>query len=65
MLELFYMLTRNDQPYLSNFNFGMESVSNNVQFINNVIPGFTSEFLLLDSESFLLLDGTQFLLLGN
>jgi hypothetical protein len=65
-LGLFYMLTRNDQPYLDSFNFGVDSVFNNVQVTkSDVVPILPNEFLLLDTEFFFLLDGTQFLLLGT
>ncbi len=60
------MLSRNDQPYKSTFNFGTDSVFNNVQVIKaDVVPILPNQFLLLDTEFFLLLDGTNMLLLGN
>lgn len=60
------MLPRNDQPYKSGFNFGIDSVCNNIQVIRaDTIPILPNEFLLLDAEPLLLLDGTNFLLLGT
>jgi hypothetical protein len=62
------MLLRNDQPNIDNFNFGVDNVLNNLQFIKaNSIPILPNAFLLLDSplDFFLLLDGTQLLLLGT
>jgi hypothetical protein len=60
------MLTRNDQPYLDNFNFGVDSVFNNISVeAADVIPILPNQFLLLDTEFFLLLDGTNLLLLGT
>lgn len=60
------MLSRNDQPYLYNFNFGVDSTFNNVPTVKaNVIPILPNQFLLLDSEFFMLLDGENFLLLGT
>jgi len=62
------MLSRNDQPYLDGFNFGMDSVFNNVQVTKaDVTPILPNAFLLLDSpmDFLLLLDGSNFLLLGT
>lgn len=60
------MLSRNDQPYLAEFNFGVDSVFNNVQMINaQTTPVLPNQFLLLDSTFFLLLDGSDLLLLGT
>lgn len=60
------MLPRNDQPYMVDFNFGVDSVMNNVQVMKaDVIPIIPNQFLLLDSEFFMLLDGSNFLLLGT
>jgi hypothetical protein len=60
------MLPRNDNPYLSNFKFGIDSVFNNVEVKkSNSAPVITNAFLLLDNSHFLLLDGTNFLLLGT
>ena len=60
------MLHRNDQPYESDFNFGVDSVFNNVAVIKaDVIPILPNAFLLLDSEFFNLLDGTNMILLGT
>jgi hypothetical protein len=60
------MLTRNDQPYMTDFNFGVDSVMNNVQVIKSeTIPILPNQFLLLDTEFFLLLDGENFELLGS
>jgi hypothetical protein len=68
MLESFSMTLRDDQPYLETFNFGMDSVFNNIQNIKaNTIPILPNIFLLLPSplDIFLLLDGTDLLLLGT
>lgn len=60
------MLSRNDQPYLDAFNFGVDSVFNNVQVVQaEVVPILPNQFLLLDTEFFFLLDGSSFLLLGT
>jgi hypothetical protein len=60
------MRSHNDQPFTDNFNFGVDSVFNNIQVVRaDVIPILPNEFLLLDGEPFLLLDGTNFLLLGT
>lgn len=60
------MLVRNDQPYGALFNFGPDSVFNNVQVMKaSVVPILNNQFLLLDTEFFLLLDGENFLLLGS
>ena len=62
------MQTRNDQPDITNFNFGVDSTFNNVQVIKaDIIPILPNAFLLLDSplDFLLLLDGTQMLLLGT
>lgn len=60
------MQARNDQPYLDNFNFGVDSVFNNVEVKKaDTIPVVNNAFLLLDTSFFLLLDGTNFLLLGT
>ena len=62
------MLARNDQPYMADFNLGVDSVFNNVQVIKaNTIPILPNQFLLLDSplDFFLILDGTDLLLLGT
>lgn len=60
------MQARNDQPYISDFNFGVDSVFNNVEVKKaDVIPVIPNAFLLLDTTYFLLLDGTNFLLLGT
>lgn len=59
------MLSRNDQPYLDNFNFGMNSVFNSIQVVKaNTIPILPNQFLLLNTEFLMLLDGSNFLLLG-
>ena len=60
------MQARNDNPNISNFNFGVDSVFNNVEVRKaDVIPVINNAFLLLDTTYFLLLDGTNFLLLGT
>lgn len=62
------MQTRNDQPDINNFNFGVDSVFNNIQVMKaDVVPILPNSFLLLDSplDFLLLLDGSQFLLLGT
>lgn len=62
------MLTRNDQPFGYEFNFGIDSVFNNIQTMKaNSIPILPNAFLLLDSplDFFLLLEGSQLLLLGT
>jgi hypothetical protein len=61
------MLTRNDQPYTDNFNFGTDSVFNCIALKKANSNILTNAFLLLDSplDYFLLLDGTVFLLLGS
>lgn len=60
------MLSRNDQPNIDGFNFGVDSVFNNINVIKaNSIPILPNEFLLLDNTPFRLLDGTDFLLLGT
>ncbi len=60
------MLTRNDQPYMANFNFGVDSVLNNVPTVMaEIVPILPNQFLLLDGEFFMLLDGSNFLLLGT
>jgi hypothetical protein len=60
------MLSRNDQPYMANFNFATDSVINNVATVdndnNNVLA---NKFLFLDTEEFLLLSGANLLLLGT
>lgn len=58
-------MQRNDQPYKDHFNFGTDSVFNNMFVIPaETIPILPNQFLLLDTEFFLLLDGSNFLLLG-
>lgn len=60
------MQARNDNPYISDFNFGVDSVFNNVEVKKaNTIPVIPNAFLLLDGTYFLLLDGSNFLLLGT
>ena len=60
------MLSRNDQPYLDKFNFGVDSVFNTPQVQKaEIIPILPNQFLLLDTEFFLLLDGSNLLLLGT
>jgi hypothetical protein len=60
------MLSRNDQPNINGFNFGTDSVLNNIQVMKaDIIPVIPNAFLLLDGTDFLLLDGTELLLLGN
>lgn len=59
------MLSRNDQPYEDNFNFGVDNL-----FLKNysikslsITPPSGNDFLLLDGSNFLLLDNTNMLLL--
>lgn len=60
------MQTRLDQPNINEFNFGVDSVFNNIAVITaDIIPVIPNAFLLLDNSDFLLLDGTQLLLLGS
>lgn len=60
------MLSRNDQPNINNFNFGVNSVFNNIEVgIADIVPIIPNAFLLLDNSFFFLLDGSQFLLLGT
>ena len=60
------MLTRNDQPFLSDFNFGVDSIFNNPYVMKSeTIPILPNAFLLLDTEYLFLLDGSNFLLLGT
>jgi hypothetical protein len=60
------MQSRNDDPNINNFNFGTESVFNNIQVIkSNSTPILPNSFLLLNTMPLLLLDGTNFLLLGT
>lgn len=60
------MQFRNDQPNIVNFNFGVDSVFNNVvEYPNSTTPTIPNAFLLLDTTNFLLLDGSNFLLLGT
>lgn len=60
------MLSRNDNPNIPNFNFGTESVFNNIiEYPASSVPSVPNAFLLLDTTYFLLLDGTNFLLLGT
>jgi hypothetical protein len=60
------MRSRDDQPNINAFNFGVDSVFNNISVIAaDIIPILPNEFLLLDTTNFLLLDGTELLLLGN
>lgn len=60
------MQVRNDNPYMSDFNFAVDSVFNNVEVKKaDVIPVIPNAFLLLDGSYFLLLDGTNLLLLGT
>lgn len=60
------MLSRNDQPYMSIFNFGIDSVFNSVPTVMaETIPILPNQFFLLDTENFNLLDGSSFLLLGT
>jgi len=59
------MLSRNDQPNIYNFNFGVDSVFNNVQEMPTTsLPPMNNFFLLLDGTNFHLLDGENLLLLG-
>jgi hypothetical protein len=59
------MQARNDQPNINAFNFGVNSVFNNIQVEKaDITPIVPNQFLLLDTEFFNLLDGSQFLLLG-
>jgi hypothetical protein len=60
------MRSHNDQPFLSDFNFGIDSVFNNTKVMrSDVVPVIPNAFLLLDGEYFFLLDGTNLLLLGT
>lgn len=60
------MQSRNDQPNIYGFNFGIDSVFNNPQVIkSNSTPILPNMFLLLNTMPLLLLDGTNFLLLGT
>lgn len=59
------MLSHNDQPYIKNFNFLIDSVFFIKSGMNNFVPPSESDFLLLDGTNLLLLDGTDFELLGN
>lgn len=61
------MQTRNDQPFESLFNFGIDSVFNSISSIDAETPILPNNFLLLDSslDFFLLLDGSDLLLLGT
>lgn len=60
------MQARNDNPYVNDFNFGVDSVFNSVEAKKaNTIPVINNAFLLLDGTFFMLLDGTNFLLLGT
>lgn len=60
------MQARNENPYIENFNFGVDSVFNNVEVKKaNSAPVINNAFLLLNGSYFLLLDGTNFLLLGT
>lgn len=60
------MQYHNDQPNITNFNFGVDSVFNNIEVQKaDITPILPNSFLLLDGEFFNLLDGTQLLLLGT
>lgn len=60
------MLSRNDQPNISGFNFAVNSVFNSPAVEKaNVTPILPNDFLLLDTDFFFLLDGSHFLLLGT
>ena len=60
------MQVRNDQPNINAFNFGVNSVFNNVMVQkSDITPILPNDFLLLEGELFGLLDGSQFLLLGT
>jgi hypothetical protein len=61
------MLSRNDNPNINGFNFGVDSVFNEpwsgIAFVPP--PPIESDFLLTDGTNFLLTDGTNFLLAGT
>lgn len=59
------MLSRNDDPNISNFNFLVDSIFFARGNMSNFVPPPEQDFLLLDGTNFLLLDGTDFELLGN
>lgn len=60
------MQFRNDQPNIDHFNFGTDSVFNNLELIKaSHTPILPNAFLLLNTMPLLLLDGTNFLLLGT
>jgi hypothetical protein len=61
------MQSRNDQPNIGHFNFGVDNPLNNlVEFPNTgILPPPFNKFLLLDTEDFMLLSGQNFVLLGS
>lgn len=60
------MLSRNDNPNIGNFNFGVDSVFFAKSTLFNFVPPPESDFILLDGTNFLLLDdGSNFQLLGS
>jgi hypothetical protein len=57
------MLSRNDDPNIQNFNFGVDSVFNSQsEYPANALPPSGNAFLLSDGSNFLLSDGSNFLL---
>jgi hypothetical protein len=60
----YYMQTRNDQPNIPGFNFGVSNVFVMSGFeAASIIPG-TDNFLLSDGSNMLLSDGTKFLIVS-
>ena len=58
------MQSRNDNPVGFSYNFGTESVFNNIKVVKSSSnPIVSNGFLLLDNSYFLVLDGSNFLLL--
>jgi hypothetical protein len=59
------MQFHNDQPNINGFNFGVDTVFNNVSHeIASVIPPSSSFFLLSTGDNFLLSTGDKLLLGG-